>query len=475
MTMLVALATPANLGDLSAPLWCSRLTGHAVAWPMACHLPCALRNAGATPAMYGRLTRSIRLVPMATDPGYLPRLKSRGDFVDYLEGFIPPTVTEVEEGKPARKLVKTYMLETARHGHATPDLAHVFPAHIELHRLDDTLYRVEDGTHGGKVVGLLEALDERHPVLYTTLASDVSRKWVRQAVDHNPWLDRLWLSSQILFQLWQHVRRTTPAHRYVRLGFEHEAKYEASSDLDVFDPETLEAQDSPIQDDDDNSAIFIERRKSKVMLTERLAVLEHKLQDLQNLYDPLHSLVRLQIPSGGRGGHMLYYDGQATNRSDSFAEHRSVVTSVLKLYRSVTEHAEDKLWVDTTAVGEDGLMVHGSPLTIRFGEQLSEETFDRFVSLALERWTSRFRIGGYVTRRGPTKVHMAAIDRHLWQPLLLEVTSRQMLAVLPRGTCGNTIHRLVTNVQRYLDPNVDVWLGSESYESAVSDSMAATV
>ena len=106
----------------------------------------------------------IRLVPMATVPGYLPRLKSRGDFVDYLEGFIPPTVTEVEEGKPARKLVKTYMLETARHGHVTPDLAHVFPVHIELHRLDDSTLprRVMERT-AARSSGGLEALDERHP------------------------------------------------------------------------------------------------------------------------------------------------------------------------------------------------------------------------------------------------------------------------------------------------------------------------
>ena len=393
--------------------------------------------------------------------------------MDYLEGIVPATAAEVKEAKSTRKLVKTYMLETARHGHATPELTDVFNGHVELRRLDDTLYRVEDADHDGNVVGLLEALDERHPVLYTTLNSQASRKWVRQVVDHNPWLDRLWLSSQILFHLWRQVQANTPGNRYVRLGFEHEAWYEASSDLETLDLDAPEHDDGADEDDDDISASFVERRKSKVTLTERLAVLERTLDQLLALYDPLHSLVKLQMPSEGRGGHMLFYDGQATNRSDSFAEHRAAVTSVLKLYRRITEHAEDQLWVDTTTVGEDGFNVEGAPLTIRFSEALSEPTFDRFVSLGLQRWTSRFRIGGYVTRRGPTKVHMAAIDRHLWQPLLLEVTSKQLLGVLPRGTCGNTIHRLVTNVQRLVDPNVEVWLGNERYESAVEDSMTA--
>ncbi|WP_420438181.1 hypothetical protein [Candidatus Poriferisodalis sp.] len=407
---------------------------------------------------------------MATDSGYLPRLQSREAFVDHLEGYTEPTVAELRDGKLTRKLLKTYMLETARHDHATPELAALFPPHIQMHRLDDTLYRVEDATHEGRVVGLLEALEERHPVFYTTLAADDSNKWVRQVVDRNPWLDRLWLSSPILFELWKYVQRTTPAHRYVRLGFEHEAWYETASDLSDTDAAEID-DDEPA--DDEAAHGFVERRRSKVALTERLGVLQEKLPQFRDLYDPMHSLVQLQIPSGSRGGHLLYHDGHATNRSDSFVEHRSAVAQVLGLYRRITEHSEDQLWVDTIEVGEDGFTVKGAPVTIGFRQPLSEATFNRFVDLGLERRTSRLRIGGYVTRRGPTKVHVAAIDRHLWQPFLLEVTSKQLVAVLPRGTCGNTIHRLVTNVQRLLDPSVDVWLGNERYDTAVENSMLA--
>ena len=51
---------------------------------------------------------------MATDAGYLPRLGSREEFVDYLQGNIDPTVAELQDGKLNRKWLKTYMLETAR-------------------------------------------------------------------------------------------------------------------------------------------------------------------------------------------------------------------------------------------------------------------------------------------------------------------------------------------------------------------------
>ncbi|MXW42265.1 MAG: hypothetical protein F4138_03340 [Acidimicrobiia bacterium] len=115
------------------------------------------------------------------------------------------------------------MLETARHTHEVPELASVFPDRVQLHRLDDTLYRVEDANHAGKVIGLIESLQDRHPVFYTTMAANESNKWIRQVIDQNPWLDRLWLSSPILFELWQYVKRNTPSNRYVKLGFEHEA------------------------------------------------------------------------------------------------------------------------------------------------------------------------------------------------------------------------------------------------------------
>ena len=101
---------------------------------------------------------------MAADTGYLPRLGSREEFVDYLEGYIDPAVAELQDGKLTRKLLKTYMLETARHSDATPDLAALFPPQVRLHRLDDALFRVEDTTHQGQVIGLLEALEERQSI-----------------------------------------------------------------------------------------------------------------------------------------------------------------------------------------------------------------------------------------------------------------------------------------------------------------------
>ena len=116
----------------------------------------------------------------------------------------------------------------------------------------------------------------------------------------------------------------------------------------------------------------------------------------------------------------------------------------MKLYRNVTALAEERLWVETTQVGEDGFSLSGAPLTILFNEPLSEATFNRFVELGLRRRTSRFRIGGYITRRGPTKVHLAAIDHHLWA------------AVPPRGNKqASTRSASQRNLRQHNPPSSD--------------------
>ena len=410
---------------------------------------------------------------MPSAVGYLPLLNSREGYVDHLENLAFSDVPKSKEGKSKRTRIKTYMLETARYGQSVPDLNRLFPRTIQLHRLDDTLYRVQDATHENKVVGLIETFGERHPVFYTILPAAKSHAWIREAVDHNPWLDRLWLSSQILFELWKYVQRTTSPHRYVRLGFEHVAWYEASLDIDAIEEDDIYDDDDISRESEASPVSRIERRWSKVTLTEQLELLNTTLKPLMKMYDPLHSLVQLQIPGEKRGGHNLYHNGRAIDWSDSFVEHRTTVAMVVRLYRNVTALAENRLWVEAAPVGQDGLSLSGAPLTIIFRRPLSQATFNRFVELGIQRINSRFRIGGYVTSRGPTKIHLAGIDHHLWQPFLLEATSKHLIGVLPRGTCGNTIHRLVTNVQRFLDPKVDVWLGDEKYEDAITESMNA--
>lgn len=413
---------------------------------------------------------------MVTPPeGLLPKLGSRREYFDYFDGWVYGTVNALSEGRSARPLVKTYMLETVRDRRDGRTLESRFPRErVQLTAVEpDVRYEVHDQAAGG-IVGLVEVLDERHPVLYTQLQAAVSDPWVRRTIDASPWLDRLWLSAPILEQLWEHVKGSTDPGRYTRMSFEHDAFYDRD-DLTATDGD--EPEEPIVAEPAAEDSRQLDRRSSKSTLVDRVGVISGKLGPLADLYQPFNSLVQLQIPGGDPGGHLLYYDGKITNRSDSFADHRQQALFVTDLYRRVTEAAEDTLWFSSEPVPAEagGFRIRGAPVFMRFRSPLSPATFERWIGGVFRRRPNRFRLSGYVFPLGPTKAHICAIDHHLWQPLLLEATAHHLLAVLPEGTCGNTIHRLVTNVQRFLDPAVEVWLGDDRYDDAVSRALKSGV
>ncbi len=334
------------------------------------------------------------------------------------------------------------MMEMIHNGMEGHSICEIFPEGISLEDLDDSLFRVRDNReHGGQVVGLLELLKGRYPVFYTTMPAKHSDRWVREIVDGTPRLDRVWFSPQILSAIWEHARITNHPSRYVHLGFEHEAKFEESG------------EDS-------------EHRRYKAYLSDQIGILDQVWPNLKELYDPFHSLVFLQIPARN-GSYSLNYNGKVTNHGNSFLEYRATVDWIAEFYNKITRKAEEILWFHTTPVGDSGYQLNGAPLSVLFDKRLSEDEFTKFVAKGLKDRQSKLQIGGFIHPRGRTKIHMSAIDRHLWQPFNMEVTSRHIVALLPKETSGSFVHRLATNIQRYVVPKVQVWLGETSYEIVI--------
>lgn len=403
---------------------------------------------------------------MTTVEGLLPKLTSRRDYFDYLDGWSVGTVDTLAEGQLARPLVKTYMLETVRNGGDGRELDRRFPSRVQLKPIEgEPLYEVHDAAAEG-IIGLIEVVNDRHPVLYTQMPAAKSDPWVRRTVDASPWLDRLWLSAPVLGQLWEYVKASTDPGRFTRMSFEYDAFYERDDLSASSDEEEAESESGEPWADE---RLPTDRRSSRSSLVERIGVISDRLTGLAEVYQPFRSLVQLQLPGTGRGGHLLYYDGKITNRSDSFADHRQQVLFVTDLYRRMTEAAENLLWFSSEPApsASGGFNLSGAPVLMKFRQSLSTPTFERWLGAVFDRRPNRFRLSGYVFRLGKTKAHISAIDHHLWQPILLEVTADHLLAVLPAGTCGNTVHRLVTNVQRFLDPAVEVWLGDDRYDTTV--------
>jgi len=112
----------------------------------------------------------------------------------------------------------------------------------------------------------------------------------------------------------------------------------------------------------------------------------------------------------------------------------------------------------------------GIPVIIKFEKPLSKETFDYWIKSIFGRTNNRFRLWGNPIILGPKKIHVYGVDKHLWKPIFIELTDKHLIAIVPKGTCGNTIHRLICNIQRYIDPAAKAYIGDIEYKSMIKQS-----
>lgn len=381
----------------------------------------------------------------------IPFLSSREEYFNLFDGITEDVPTELDRRYLPGGLLKSYLLETVGEAR-TPDGFNRMMARSDLHASmvdeDETLYRITDEVGAG--IGLAEKIDNRYFALYTLLPARVSDSLVKRAVASNPLVDHLWLSSQGFNSLWDHVRSVNSGRRYGKITFEHESIYDLS--INDAEPENRNVED--------------ERRASRFTMVDRLDVIHSQMGPLQATYAPLASITHIRMPAASRGGHDLYYDGKVTNRSDSFLDHRGAILNVIDMYSRLTSRIEDVLWVSGSSRG-GGFSLQGAVAELVFSETLEEPLFKRWVMSLFNNRRNRFRITGFPTWLSDRKVHADAIDQHLWQPFMMEMTPNHVVAVLPKGTCGNTINRLVSNVQRLVDPKVKAYIGDLEYSELV--------
>ncbi|MEO0267820.1 MAG: hypothetical protein ABIM36_06775 [candidate division WOR-3 bacterium] len=399
-------------------------------------------------------------------------ITSREKMIRYLDGYSAERMEEIDERKIKHPLVKSYMLEhigdTEKQKKVTELL---FGLGIECQEIDENLYRILDKGENGKYMGFLEVLTPRYFVFYTLHHSDKADRWVKNLVFNSPELDHVWLSGITFNVLWQRVVQLSKPHRYASLLFVHESIYQIDSE--IYEGEDEKEKEISLSLDEENVIEVVERRASKFRLTDKISVINDKLNKLQELYSPLYAIAQLRFPSPvGRGGHDFYDNGKVTNRSGNFRDHRSHILYVQRIYDELMKMTEEKAWYykETVTIPGQFQKLIGSPVTISFSEPLDKNTFDYWIKSTFGRIHNRFRLWGNPIVLGPTKIHIYGVDKHLWKPIFMEITDKHLIAIIPKGTCGNTIHRLVCNIQRYIDPAAKAYIGDLEYKNMVEQS-----
>lgn len=402
-------------------------------------------------------------------------ITSREKMIRYLDGYSAERMEELDERRIKRPLVKSYILEhvgdAGRQRTVTEVLSEIG---IETQNIDENLYRVLDTKENREYMGFLEVLTPRYFVFYTLHYSDKADRWVKNIVLNSPELDHVWLSGLTFNVLWQRVVQLTKPHRYASLLFVHESIYQIDSE--IYEDENEEDEEISLSLEEGDVIEVVERRASKFKLVDRISIVQEKLSKLQDLYSPLYAISQLRFPSPvGRGGHDFYDNGKVTNKSGNFRDHRSHILYVQRIYDELMKMTEEKAWYsvykETVTVPGQFQKLIGSPVTIKFEEPLSRETFDHWINSIFGRINEpRFKLWGNPIFLGPKKIHVYGVDRHLWKPIFLELTDKHLIAIVPKGTCGNTIHRLICNIQRYIDPAAKAYIGDIEYKAMVDQS-----
>jgi hypothetical protein len=424
------------------------------------------------------MIRSDKKKPVQLAPNN-PR--ERFDVYRFFNGVSAEGREGIDAGHTRIPLVKTFLLEhVSGTGRRKPKTTEMLWNDLgsETRQIDESFFSItaevkdpETQKTARKVVGFVESLDERFFAFYTCENSVDAKTRVARWAQH-PDLDLTWFSSPLLQTLWHNDISKRGDARFTKLVFKHESIFEMPVDFaEAVSTEESEGTVYSATSESEDDGPEPERRKARVDFADRVERIKSSLGDLQKSYDPMNALAALRIPSlTATGGHDLYQAGQITNRTDSFEDHRNTVRYLYQIYKSVLNYTELLAWQQYEEPRDRSLRIMqtgGAPLVVRFAQPLGKETFERWINLAFQK-RNRFKLWGQPIPMGPTKVHVYGADRHLWQPINLELTADGLTALLPRGTCGNTFHRLVANIQHYVSPKIEAWLGDKPFAEVVA-------
>ena len=371
-------------------------------------------------------------------------------------------------------LIKSYMIETQVNGIDTSrgidDVDKLLKnSNWELSYLEDEgVYRATDA---GSFVGFIEVLSSRYFVLHTLKKTQSIDANLRNMVQDSAKLDFVWLAGNYLNLLWEVLIREQMLQSFVAFKFEHQGRFESYAWDGEVESEREEIDDP---DEEESDVPPTGQRSSTLAIGSYVWKVKTFLPELQSVLPDFNAIKMLRYPAASaRGGYDFWDWGKVTHRSTSFREGRDYLLSILDLYRQSTEEIEKRVWFqverNTISDGSNAFSLQGTPVTFIFPNPLEITTFQSFVETTFIRGQGPFRLWGDPIKLSDQKVHVYGIDLHLWQQIYLELTPSRFIVILPQGTCGNTIHRLISNIQRYLSPNITVYIGDYLYTDLIRD------
>jgi hypothetical protein len=312
---------------------------------------------------------------------------------------------------------------------------------LEVHAQDPTEY-LDELFGVGAVIGTDDAylsraqtpdgemwvdrIDPRFWSFHTDMPAHPARRFLHERVQARRDLDWLWLPSE-------HLRRVSRSGPARRLRTE-------------FSGQDLRGADAP------GTGLRLQATGQQA----------EKLLDFlgeSDEYRAALSLDAIQVSvDDGAGGKMteaVDRRGQFAASGNSLDTHLQFVRSVVARYASFVELLEAKSigWDSLAEDLDGGATLSGGPVGIRFSQPIPDVQL--FVDEMFNS-TEPFRLWGAPIVGDNDVVEIDAVDLHVGQRLRMDVGPAWLRIYLERGACGNTVARLISNLQHRFDSRLEL-------------------
>lgn len=147
----------------------------------------------------------------------------------------------------------------------------------------------------------------------------------------------------------------------------------------------------------------------------------------------------------------IKYDGKITARGTSFRSHNTLITNLYRKYSGKIQEIENEYSISYNVEGQR-MSVRGDPIYIVFRKPIDNvELFCRYVFSS----ANPFKLWGVPVRVSEKLTRVSGFDLHVGKRIDFEITPGYIRVYLPAGSCGNSVVRIITNLQHYYDSQID--------------------
>ena len=271
-------------------------------------------------------------------------------------------------------------------------------------------------------------IDKRFFMLHSSEKTELTDKEISHLLKFTPNFDNIWLTKKMM----QLTNKYT-TWRGVSINHDEINSMSGENELDSFNLK-LNSSESNVKEL--ISMLSDNERFSHSTGIFRLSLLSQKKDVSTRILDDLR------------------YDGKFSVRGKSFNRHLWLINKIYREYKELIHNIEQNYVIDFKNNKFKGL-----PINIEFSRS---DLTSEYIIKTIFSHKKPFKLWGYPKKVNKGYYKVLALDLHngnQGNKINFEITKDFISIYLPKGNCGNTIARLVCNIQQYLDSQINVWGG----------------